>query len=69
MTLVTLLHLVYKLKGDGPDSRMEFCQTMLNRFNDNQNFINQIPFTNNVTFYLHRINTTASTGYMKIIMG
>ena len=47
------IHLVQELSEDDFDRRMEFCDIMMRKFDENQNFFNRIVFSDEATFMLH----------------
>lgn len=44
--------LVQELNEDDPDRRLQFCETMLQRLNDDDGFLRNIVFSDEATFYL-----------------
>lgn len=47
------VQLVQELNEDDPDRRMQFCQEMMDINNRNVNFVNNIMFSDEATFYLN----------------
>lgn len=47
------VRLVQELNDDDFDRRLQFCETIMDRMNHDPNFVNNIVFTDEATFYLH----------------
>lgn len=47
------IQLLHELSEDDPDRRMQFCELMMERINNNPGFIKQIVFTDEATFCLN----------------
>ena len=41
---------VQELNEDGPDRRTEFCETLMEKCNEDENFANNISFSDEATF-------------------
>lgn len=49
------LRLIHELNEDDPDRRIEFCEIMQNKSNDDPNFIKSILFSDESKFYLNGV--------------
>ena len=47
------IQVLQKLNEDDPDRRMEFCQRMMDRANENEYFIRSICFSDEATFFIN----------------
>ncbi|RZC32365.1 hypothetical protein BDFB_007820, partial [Asbolus verrucosus] len=47
------IHLLQELSEDDFDRRIEFCETMMHRINQDGNFINRVLFSDESTFCLN----------------
>ena len=59
------MRIVHELTEDDPDRRLQFCEIMAQKMEENPNYLRHICFSDESTFFLNGIYKIAGIGVMK----